>query len=159
MRRRPSAGSRTNQPSIFPGQQPWAMPLPIGKAPADFYKETFPEPSPKQHYSFAYRRPLHYPLRKRNSNSPLPGCLSQKCIAQCRLALRQAQGERKRQIPFVLSAERSPCRSTILLFDSTYETASWGKVKCLHLRSKSCQGLHRELLHLRIPIDKYFGCA
>ena len=37
---------------------------------------------------------------------PLPGCLSQKCIAQCRLALRQAQGERKRQIPFVLSGLR-----------------------------------------------------
>ena len=37
---------------------------------------------------------------------PLPGCLSQKCIAQCRLALRQAQGERKTQIPFVLSLSK-----------------------------------------------------
>ena len=50
--------------------------------------------------TFAYLRPAAQGLL------PLPGCLSQKCIAQCRLALRQAQGERKRQIPFVLSGLR-----------------------------------------------------
>ncbi len=56
-----------------------------------------------------------------------PRRLSQECIAQCRLALRQAQGERKRQIPFLLSAARSPCRSTILLIESTYETSTQGE--------------------------------
>ena len=94
---------------------------------------------------------------------PLPGCLSQKCIAQCRLALRQAQslprtrygGERKRQIPFVLSAARSPCRSTILLIESTYETASWGEGRG-EGESSSIQPTPARLVELRMGFLEWY---